>query len=463
MYRNKNRFLVLLLVVSVVCLQATGAVAALPEFVELAKELKPAVVNINTTRMAKVQPPGPRGFGGQGNDNFNEFFERFFGGQQNVPRESHSLGSGFVFDADGHIITNAHVIEGADEINVTLSDGRSLPATVIGADKKLDIALLKVEAGASLPVTRLGDSDKLQVGEWVMAIGNPFGLEQTVTAGIVSAKGRVIGAGPYDDFIQTDASINPGNSGGPLFNTSGEVVGINTAIIARAQGIGFAIPINVAKSIITQLKETGQVSRGWLGVSIQVIDDDLAESLGLDTAGGALVTSVFTDSPAEKAGFMRQDVIVSFNGKTIDQVQDLPRIVAATPVGEAVTVTVVRNGKKVKLNVKVGKMDEDEETVATHLQKGKTTAGIAVSALTPELAERNELEAGQGVVITEIDPESTAAKANLQPGDIILEINGRSIGSLKSYKNAIDGQKGKKPLLLVKRGERVHYTTFMVE
>ncbi len=463
MYRNRSRFIVLLLVILAFSLQATGVAAALPEFVALAKELKPAVVNISTTRTAKAQSPGPRGFGGQGNDSFNEFFERFFGGQQNVPRESHSLGSGFVIDADGHIVTNAHVIDGADEINVTLSDGRSLPAIVIGADKKLDLALLKIEAGGSLPITRLGDSDKLQVGEWVMAIGNPFGLEQTVTAGIVSAKGRVIGAGPYDDFIQTDASINPGNSGGPLFNTAGEVVGINTAIIARAQGIGFAIPVNVARSVITQLKETGHVSRGWLGVSIQVIDDDLAESLGLDVTGGALVTNVFADSPAEKAGFMRQDVIISFNDKTIEHVRDLPRIVAATPIGAAVNVTVVRNGKKVKLRAKVGKMDEGEETVVTHLQQGKTTAGLAVSALTPELAERHELEAGQGVVITEIDAESTAAKADLRPGDILLEINGRSIGSPKEYKKALAGQEGKKPLLLIKRGERVHYTTFLVE
>lgn len=463
MYRNKTRLLLLLIICSVVSLQATGAVAALPEFVELAKELKPTVVNINTTRTAKVQQPGQRGFGGQGNDSFNEFFERFFGGQQNVPRESHSLGSGFVIDADGHIVTNAHVIDGADEINVTLSDGRSMPAIVIGADKKLDLALLKVEAGASLPIARFGDSDKLQVGEWVMAIGNPFGLEQTVTAGIVSAKGRVIGAGPYDDFIQTDASINPGNSGGPLFNTAGEVVGINTAIIARAQGIGFAIPINVARNVVTQLKETGHVSRGWLGVSIQIIDDDLAESLGLDVTGGALVTNVFADSPAEQAGFMRQDVIISFNGKTIEHVRDLPRIVAATPVGSAVSVTVVRNGKKVELSAEIGKMDEEQETVVTHLQQGKTTAGIAVSALTPELAKRHELEAGQGVVITEIDPESTAAKADLRPGDIILEINGQSVGSPKEYKKALVGQEGKKPLLLIKRGARVHYTTFLVE
>jgi serine protease Do len=441
---------------------ASSTLAALPEFVTLSKELKPAVVNINTTKKAQIQQMVPPGFGGQGNELFDDFFKRFFGGQQNGPRESHSLGSGFVIDAQGHIVTNAHVIDGADEINVTLSDGSSHPATVIGADKKLDLALLKIEIDVSPPFVRLGDSDTLQVGEWVIAIGNPFGLEQTVTAGIISAKGRVIGAGPYDDFIQTDASINPGNSGGPLFNTSGEVVGINTAIIARGQGIGFAIPVNVARLVIDQLKETGHVTRGWLGVSIQVVDENLAESLGLDAAGGALITEVFSDSPAEKAGFMRQDVIVAFNGKSIDHVRDLPRIVAATPVGKKVTVTVIRNGKKIKLYAVVSKMDEEQETVATHLQKGKSTFGVSVSPLTPDLAERNDLENGQGVVVTSIDPESTAAEANLRQGDIILEINRKPIRSPKDFRKVLTEQQGKKPLLLIKRGGQLYYTTFLV-
>jgi len=447
-----------------VFLYATVSLSALPEFVDMARDLKPTVVNINTTTKVNVQPFVPPRFGGHGNELFDEFFERFFNGQQKGSRESHSLGSGFVIDGEGHIVTNAHVIDRADEINVTLADGRSLPATLIGADKKLDLALLKIDAGDSLPIVRFGDSDNLQVGEWVMAIGNPFGLEQTVTAGIVSAKGRVIGAGPYDDFIQTDASINPGNSGGPLFNIDGEVIGINTAIIAQGQGIGFAIPVNVARQAITQIKETGQVTRGWLGVSIQVVDDDLAESLGLDSAGGALVTEVFPASPAEKAGFRRRDVIVAFNGKPIEHVRDLPRIVAATPVGESVNVSVIRNGKGVKLRAVVTKMDEETESVVSKTQPGRTTtAGIAVSPLTAELAKRHDLKPGQGVVITMIAPESEAAKANLRPGDIILEINGQTVGSSKDFQKALSGEIGKKPLILVKRGDQSLYTTFLVE
>ncbi len=447
-----------------VFLYATVSFSALPEFVDLARDLKPAVVNINTTTKVNVQPFAPPGFGGQRNELFDEFFERFFGGQQKGSRESHSLGSGFVIDEEGHIVTNAHVIDRADEINVTLSDGRSLPATLIGADKKLDLALLKIEAGDSLPNVRFGDSDNLQVGEWVMAIGNPFGLEQTVTAGIVSAKGRVIGAGPYDDFIQTDASINPGNSGGPLFNIDGEVVGINTAIIAQGQGIGFAIPVNVARQAISQIKETGRVTRGWLGVSIQVVDDNLAESLGLDTAGGALVTEVFPDSPAEKAGFRRQDVIVVFNGMPIEHVRDLPRIVAATSVGETVNVVVIRNGKRVKLRAVVSKMDEEPESIVSKTQPGRTTAaGISVSSLTAELEKKYNLKPGQGVMITMIVPESAAAKANLRPGDIVLEINGQMIGSPKDFQKALSGETGKKPLILIQRGEQSLYTTFLVE
>ncbi len=458
-YKTSLSFLYTILFI---CLSATMSSSALPEFVDMAQKLKPTVVNINTTTTAKLQPFGRPGQGERGNELFDEFFDRFFGGQQNGTRERHSLGSGFVIDAQGHIVTNAHVIDEADEINVTLSDGRSLSAIVVGADKKLDLALLKIEAGNSLPIARLGDSDALKVGEWVLAIGNPFGLEQTVTAGIVSAKGRVIGAGPYDDFIQTDASINPGNSGGPLFNTAGEVIGINTAIIARGQGIGFAIPVNVARQAIAQLKETGQVTRGWLGVSIQVVDESLAESLGLDTVGGALITEVFTGSPAEKAGFRRQDVIVAFNGTTIEHVRDLPRIVAATPVGETVKVTVIRNGKKVRLQAVVSKMDEEQDPVALNQQPSNSPAGIVVADITPEQADRFGVTPGKGVIITRIDPESPAHSANLRPGDVILEISSRPVATAKEFQQRLSGLKGKKPLLLVKRGNQFHYTTFLV-
>jgi serine protease Do len=272
------------------------AAAAAPDFVALSKELKPAVVNISTAKTVRPRRPvlpGPRG---PQMDPFEEFFVRFFQGQPNIPRKERSLGSGFIISADGYILTNNHVVDGADEIKVKLADGHSFAATVKGTDAKLDLALLKIDTGENLPVAKLGDSNKLQVGEWVMAIGNPFGLEQTVTVGIVSAKGRVIGAGPYDDFIQTDASINPGNSGGPLFNTAGEVVGINTAIIAGGQGIGFATPVSAAQAIIPQLRETGHVTRGWLGVSVQPVTEELAASFGLDKPRGALVTEVIKGS-----------------------------------------------------------------------------------------------------------------------------------------------------------------------
>jgi len=315
-------------------------------FAKLAEKLKPAVINISTTMVVKQSPffkDRPSPFGEE--DPFREFWERFFGGE--IPREfeTKSLGSGVIINKEGYIVTNNHVVENAKEILVTLSNEKEYEAEVIGRDKKTDLALIKVDAKEDLPVAPLGDSDKLKVGEWVIAIGNPFGLAETVTAGIVSAKGRVIGAGPYDDFIQTDASINPGNSGGPLFNFWGEVVGINTAIIATGQGIGFAIPINMAKAIVSELKEKGRVTRGWLGVAIQEVTSQLAESFGLEEKKGALVAQVFKNGPAEKAGIEQGDIILEFDEKEIDDSRDLPRIVASTPVGKTVTIKVFRNGK----------------------------------------------------------------------------------------------------------------------
>ena len=252
----------------------------------------------------------------------------FFGASLSVPHKQRSLGSGFIISDEGYILTNNHVVAGADEINVKLSDGREFKGVLKGSDEKLDLALVKITAKDHLPVAPLGDSDAIEVGEWVLAIGNPFGLSQTVTAGIVSAKGRVIGSGPYDDFIQTDASINPGNSGGPLFNAKGEVIGINTAIVAGGQGIGFAIPVNMAKSVITQLRETGKVTRGWLGVSVQPVTPDLAKSFGMKNDKGALVSEVMKDSPAEKAGFKVGDIILEFDGKAITDMHELPRLAA---------------------------------------------------------------------------------------------------------------------------------------
>ena len=333
-----------------------------PDFVTLAKNLKPAVVNISTTKNIRPrQPVMPTPRGPRQDEFFDDFYERFFGGSPDVPHRERSLGSGFIISKDGFILTNNHVVEEADEVKVTLEDGRVFVAEVKGLDPKLDVALLKIDAGTDLPVAQLGDSGKLQVGEWVMAIGNPFGLEETVTAGIVSAKERVIGAGPYDDFIQTDASINPGNSGGPLFDTNGKVVGINTAIVSSGQGIGFAIPINAAKLILPELRETGKVTRGWLGVAVQELTPELAQSFGLKEAHGALVSEVIQNSPAAKAGIERGDIILSFAGQPVQNVGELPRIVAATPVGEKATVEIFRKGKRLQLPVTVARLADEEE------------------------------------------------------------------------------------------------------
>jgi len=453
----------LLLAVATLAFPRPTPAATVPDFVVLAKDLKPAVVNISTSKTVRLRRPvlpGPRS---PQQDFFDDFFDRFFQGQPQTPRKERSLGSGFVISADGYILTNDHVVDGADEIKVRLSDGRNFTATVKGLDPKLDLALLKIEAGDKLPVARLGDSGALKVGEWVMAIGNPFGLEQTVTVGIVSAKGRVIGAGPYDDFIQTDASINPGNSGGPLFNTAGEVVGINTAIVASGQGIGFATPINAAKSILTQLKETGHVSRGWLGVSVQLVTEDLAESFGLKEPKGALVAEVIADSPAEKAGIKRGDIILIFDGHEVDAINDLPRLVAATPAGKEVRLSVFRNGKTIEVTATVGKLQEEREETET-AGASSDRLGLNVADVTPEVAQRYGLQAGKGALITGVDPAGPAAASNLHPGDLILEVNGRDTKSATAFRAEVEKTKpGEVLRLLIQRGDALLYTTVKVK
>ncbi len=447
-------------------LMTSGFSAAVegPDFVTLAKDLKPAVVNINTSKTVKPRRPmlpGPRS---PQDELFEDFFERFFRGQPTPPRQERSLGSGFIISEDGYILTNNHVVEGSDEVNVKLADGRSFKATTKGQDAKLDIALLKIDTDEDLPVARLGDSEGLKVGEWVMAIGNPFGLEQTVTVGIVSAKGRVIGAGPYDNFIQTDASINPGNSGGPLFNIRGEVVGINTAIVAGGQGIGFALPINAASAIVPQLKETGHVTRGWLGVSIQQVNEELASSFGLDKAKGALVAEVVKDSPAEKAGFKRGDIILEFDGKPIEEMSDLPRLVAATRIESVVKVKVFREGKARELTVKVGKLQDEEAMTGQAGGEGKGVLGLTVTDLTPETAQARGLEGTKGALITAVDPEGPAAESNLRPGDVVLEVNGAEVADAAGFAKAVGKPEAGKVLrLLVQRGQNLFYTTLKVK
>ena len=441
-----------------------SAEAQPPDFVSLAEQLKPAVVNIGTAKTVKPKAPiypGPQGPGG---DMFEEFFERFFRNAPQSPHKQRSLGSGFIISQDGYILTNDHVVDGADEIKVKLSDGREFAGEIRGLDPKLDLALIKIDAGEDLPVARLGDSEEIKVGEWVMAIGNPFGLEQTVTVGIVSAKGRVIGAGPYDDFIQTDASINPGNSGGPLFNMQGEVIGINTAIVAQGQGIGFAIPVNMAKQIIPQLRDEGRVTRGWLGVTVQALNKELAESFDLDTTHGALVNEVIEDSPADKAGLKRGDIIVEYDGKQVDELNDLPRLVAATPVDETVKVKVFRDGKERTINVKIGRLDDGEVALAADDEETGGALGLTVANVTPELVERYSLESDQGILITKIDPEGPAAEANLRVGDLVVEADGKEVGTVKEFEELVGKMKSGKVLrLLIQRRATLLYTTVTLQ
>jgi serine protease Do len=429
---------------------AAGARMIPVDIPALVKEVSPAVVNISTTQVVKFNHPRMYSpFGPQ--DPFDEFFHNFFG---RMPREQkrRSLGSGFIVSDDGYILTNNHVVDKADEVTVTLLDKEEFKAKIVGTDPKTDIALIKISAHKKLPHVELGDSEKLQVGEWVVAIGNPFGLGHTVTAGIVSAKGRIIGSGPYDDFIQTDASINPGNSGGPLFNLKGEVVGINTAIIQGGQGIGFATPIQLAKSILEQLKDKGKVTRGWLGVYIQPLTPDVAEKLGVAGSHGALVADVSKDGPAAKAGIKSGDVIVAFNGKDVKDERDLPTLVAMTPPGTKVDVKVNRDGKETTIPVTVAEMKPQGEAKAhgPDLSKG---VGLTVQNITPELAKQLGVEDTKGVVVTSVDDGSPADDAGLQEGDIIRQINGKDASNVAEFGKLLKKAKDEKSILfLVERG-----------
>jgi serine protease Do len=429
---------------------------ALPDFVALAKRMKPVVVNISTTQVSESR--GQQEFGSPFGDDdpFNDFWRRFFGGPmpRGGPQRQRSLGSGFIIDADGFILTNNHVVENAQKIVVKLSDDQEYEAKVVGRDAKTDIAIIKINAKAALTAASLGDSDNLDVGEWVVAIGNPFGLDSTVTSGIVSAKGRHIGQGPYDNFIQTDASINPGNSGGPLINLRGEVIGINTAIFSRTggnMGIGFAIPINLAKEVLPQLRGKGKVTRGYLGVLIQKVTPEIAESLGMDRGYGALVANVSKDGPADKAGVKVGDVIVEFDGKEVKDSGDLPIIVARTAVDKKIRMKVLRDKTEVTLDVAVGEL-KDEEVVASAPEKGEL--GMTVQKLTPQLAENLGLDKTDGVVVTAVEPGSAADEAGIRRGDVIVEVDRKPVRGVEEYRKFIAGsRKGRGILFLVRRGE----------
>jgi len=444
-------------------------------FADLAERLLPAVVNISTTSITKQKsqqeqrrrmpnlPPGSP---------FEEFFKDFM--ERNRPpggaRRATSLGSGFIIDKSGIVITNNHVIANAEKIKVILKDGTRLDAKVVGRDAKTDLAVLKVEAKGDLPTVPFGDSDSARVGDWVVAIGNPFGLGGSVTAGIISAHHRDINAGPYDDFIQTDASINRGNSGGPLFNMKGEVVGINTAIISPrggSVGIGFAIPANLAQPVLAQLREFGRTKRGWLGVRIQTVDPEIAESVGLKNARGALVVNVTKDGPAEKAGIQARDIILKFNDRSVTAMRKLPRIVADTKVGADVEVLVWRNGKEMKFTVRLGELEKAEKAIKASVKRdrpspsGNSTAsalGLTLSKLTPALREQYRLKGDvEGVLVTKVEGASVAFTKGIRPGDIVVEAGQDKVSSPDDVLEKVEKAKkaGRKSLLLLvnRKGE----------
>jgi len=426
---------------------AAPPVGAPPSFADLAERVSPGVVNIQTSKTvsgASMHPFFEEFFEG------NPFEERFRSREHKVP----SLGSGFVISPDGYIVTNYHVIEDVDSIRVAFQDGVERDAEVVGRDPATDIALIRVETDHELFHLTLGDSQSVRPGDWVVAIGNPFGLEHTVTAGIVSAKHRIIGQGSYDDYLQTDAAINPGNSGGPLLNLAGEVIGINTAIRQSANTIGFAVPIDMAKEVLPQLRAQGHVTRGWLGVVIQPMTREISEHLEVDESDGALISKVIPEGPAEQAGLQHRDVIVEFDGKPIADWNELPRVVAATPVKKKVPVVVIRDGKRKTFKVEVGEL-EDPGTQQLAAAEGKSSAfGLRVQDLTPDLADQLGVEGDTGVVVTEVEPGSAAEEAKLQRGDVILEVDRDEIANVADLRrklDEVDEERG--ALLLIRRGD----------
>ena len=461
MFRSKWIFWTVLVSVFLVLPGSTVMTAAFAadvpmvpaNFAELAENAKPGVVNIRTERVMKSSGRVFKHFfnnpsEGRPNNPFEDFFNQF---EQPNQREykQRSLGSGFIIDKDGYIITNNHVIEDADEIKVQLTNEEEYPATVVGRDPRTDLALIKIDGAKKLHPLPLGDSESLKVGSWVLAIGSPFGLDQTVTAGIVSYKKRVIDFNSYADFIQTDASINPGNSGGPLLDLSGRVVGINTAILANGQGIGFAIPIDLAKTIIAELKEKGEVTRGWLGVGIQPVTPELGEYYGLKDDKGVLVTQVFEGDPAEKAGIQKGDVITAINDKKVTTPRELSSIIASVPVGSKTSITIVRNGDIMTLSAVVTKR-LDKTTVATKEPIGNEDLGLQVADLTAERSQRFGLDTDEkGVLVVDVLADGRAAEAGIQIGDIIKGINRKRVENIGDYNTYIDKADKDKPLLVL--------------
>ena len=449
----------------------TAFAKELPDFTELAEKQGPSVVNISVTQV--VQGNGNPFAGMQDDEQFNELFRRFGLPVPGMPRgqapqqefKSQSLGSGFIISADGYVLTNAHVINAADEVIVKLSDKREFKAKIVGSDRRTDVALLKIDA-SGLPKVAIGDANQLKVGEWVAAIGSPFGLENTMTAGIVSAKGRALPQENFVPFIQTDVAINPGNSGGPLFNLKGEVVGINSQIYSRSggsMGLSFAIPIDVAMDVSNQLKSGGKISRGWLGVSIQEITKDLAESFGMKNTNGALVAGVEKNGPADKGGLDAGDVILKFDGKAINSSSDLPRAVGSVKPGKAVNVEVLRKGVSKTLSVTVGEAPNDKDEVSTP-SKNTTKPelnriGLILNELTPQ--QKKKLNGKNGLLVT--DSQGSAATAGIRRGDVVLGINNTEAVSVEQFNKALAAvPNGKTVAVLVLRGEGTLYVPIRV-
>jgi len=433
----------------------------------LVKQLSPSVVNISTTSVSKSTARSFESpFGEEGDEQFDDFFKKFFGDSPEREFKRKGLGSGFIFSEDGYIITNNHVVERATDIKVILQNGDSYPAKIMGTDPKSDLAVLKIEPKTKLPAVRFGNSDRLEIGDWVLAIGNPFGLGHTVTSGIISAKGRSLGLGSYDDFVQTDAAINPGNSGGPLFNFQGEVVGVNTAIVAGGQGIGFAIPVNIAKNVVSQLRNGGKVVRGWIGVYVQPVTHEIAESLKLEDDDGALVADVTDGGPADKAGVRRGDIIIELNGNKIDKMPDLPKLVASYAPGTKTKMKVLRDGKEKVLNIKLGELPEQGAQISNRVvdHEVEQNLGLVVQEITPQIQSKLGIEYSNGVVITDVRGNSMASKAGLLNGDVVLEINKKQIVNLDDYRKSVDSVKiGQNLLFLVRRGSNTIYVALKVE
>jgi len=449
-------------------------------FADLAERLLPAVVNISTTQKVAGRAENMPQFDFPPGSPFKEFFEQFQRKRQEAPqRRGTSLGSGFIIDPTGYIVTNNHVIDGSDQITAVMQDGRKFEAKLVGRDPKTDLALLKVKTKKKLPYVPFGKSDGARVGDWVLAIGNPLGLGGTVTAGIISARGRDIRSGPYDDYIQTDAPINRGNSGGPLFNMKGEVVGINTAILSPSGGsigIGFAVPSQIAAGVIEQLRNFGSTRRGWLGVQIQAVTDEIAESIGLKSPNGAMVAGVVKKSPAEAAGFKTGDVILTFDGRRVTESRRLPRMVAETDVGKNVRVVVWRNGRKTNLTVRLGELEKVDQAslsspaVPQSTEKGGKEIkelGLTLSAITKELKSRYELADDlNGVVVTKVEKEGSASEKGLRVGDVVVEINQEKVKSVAEVnKQVVRAKKAgrRSVLLLINQGGDLRFLALKID